>query len=536
MEKSKYFKNTVLPTVVFSTVVGIVTGITIFIFRICAGGVISVSEKIYSAVRETPKLLPLLIIGAALVGLVSAVILTYAKDCRGGGIPTAIASIRGLLPLKWIQGIFFLFTTSMLTYLGGVPLGNEGPSVQIGASVGNGTIKILNGEKSAWQRYAMTCGACTGFAIVTGSPIAGIIFAFEEAHRRISPTILSTTLISVFIGVITHSSLCGIFSVDSEFLHLSIEKVLPAKYLYLMIILGIVAGFTSVLLTKFYNLFRKIDKMYLKHIRLAIKLPVIFALTAALGFFNSNFIGTGHSVIEKVLSGEIVLYSLILILLIRASMMVIANCEGVSGGLFVPTLALGAIISAIVGYTFISIGIIESDYYAILIVSGMAAFLSASSRIPLISLVFAVESLSGAQNVPAVGIAATAAFLVVEFSGARDFSDTVIEAKIEKAHKGEVPLIVNTFLTVMKDSFADGKDLKELLLPPSCTVLSIDTGSSVTTRRSSHLAPGDVLHVHYSTYDNVGTTRSLCDIFGEQDPDPRTKTHPGSESHTVPID
>lgn len=536
MEKSKYFKSTVLPTVIFSSLVGILTGLIIFIFRICAHAVISLSGTIYSAVRENPKLLPLLVISAALIGLISAVILKFAKDCRGGGIPTAIASIRGLLPLKWIQGIFFLFTTSMITFLGGVPLGNEGPSVQIGASVGKGTVEFLGGERSVWQRYAMTCGACTGFAIVTGSPIAGIIFAFEEAHKRISSTTLSTTLISVFVGVITHANLCEAFSVEREFLHLTINASLPAKHLYIMLIIGIVAGFSSVLLTKAYNLFRKFDKANLSSIHIAIKFPMIFALTAILGFFSENFIGTGHALIERILSGEILWYSLIAALLIRGIMMIIANCEGVSGGLFVPTLTLGAIISALIADASIFLGIIDTAYYPIMIVAGMAAFLSASSRIPLIALVFAIESLAGIDNVSAIGIAAATAFLVVEFSSAKDFTDTVIEAKIEKAHRGKIPLIVNTYVTVMENSFASGKEVKELLLPPTCTVLSIDTATSPLAQHSSYLAAGDVLHIHYSTYDNLETARLLCDLFGNQDADPRTESHFGSESHTVPID
>ena len=72
---------------------------------------------------------------------------------------------------------------SLLSFLMGVPLGNEGPSVQIGTAVGRGTTRIALRKRFAWDRYSMTGGACAGFAVATGAPISGILFAVEEAHH-----------------------------------------------------------------------------------------------------------------------------------------------------------------------------------------------------------------------------------------------------------------------------------------------------------------------------------------------------------------
>ena len=264
--------------------VGILTGALIFIFKLSASAVMKYSGVIYSFVRENPIYLPLLIIGAALVGGMSALILKFAKECRGGGIPTAVASIRGLIPLKWIQGVFVLFFSALLTYFVGVPLGNEGPSVQMGAAIGEGSSRISRKNKLAFKRYLMTGGASAGFAIATGAPLAGIMFALEEAHRRFSVALLMVASVAVISGAVTHRYLCFFFGIDTTFFDLSISETLPAKYLWAAIIIGAACGICSLLFTRLYRLVNKLSKRKGAKLPFAVKIVIIFAVTAVFGF------------------------------------------------------------------------------------------------------------------------------------------------------------------------------------------------------------------------------------------------------------
>ena len=138
-----YIKNILIPCLVFSVITGMLTGALIFLFKISASAVIELSESVYAFVRANPIYLPLLLVGAGAIALLSALILKLSPNCRGGGIPTSIALLRGLIPFHWIKSIFMLFISAMLTYLGGIPLGNEGPSVQMGTAVGRGTVHIF---------------------------------------------------------------------------------------------------------------------------------------------------------------------------------------------------------------------------------------------------------------------------------------------------------------------------------------------------------------------------------------------------------
>ncbi|MBR2325286.1 MAG: chloride channel protein [Clostridia bacterium] len=530
--KKKHLKNTLLPCLAFASAIGVLTGGAIFIFRIAATAVIALSERIFASARADARYLWILLPSAAVLGLICSLILKLWRDCRGGGIPTAVASIRGLVPLKWVQGIFALFVTSLITFLGGVPLGNEGPSVLMGASIGKGTASAGGKKHRAWERYCMTGGASAGFALATGAPISGVIFALEEAHRRFSVSLLVFSSISVCVGTLTQEALCHAFGVHLHSFRFASVPALPLKFLYLSLIIGIVCGFCAVLFTKLYGFFKSIQKKSPIRIRFIPKITAIFFVTALLGFASADFVGSGHGLIEKLLMGGGVWYMLLLALIVRAVLMIAANGEGITGGVFVPTLAFGALIAALFYRAADAISLAPAGYESLFIAIGMTAFLAAASRIPMTALVFSIEVLAGVQNTLAIGIAVTAAFMVVEFSGKVSFADTIIEAKAHATHEGRVPLIINAFVTVQPDSFADGKELRDLLLPPTCAVLSIDMKDPA----ASEILAGDVLHLHYNTYHAKETLASLEAIFGPQPQNERDRIHFGSESHVVPAD
>ena len=530
--KQNGFRN----SIIFPAIIGVFTGILIFIFKISASFVMSVSKSIYSFVSANPAYLPLLLIGAAVLGLISALALKYAKECRGGGIPTAIASIRGLVPLKWMQGILVLFSTSMITYFAGVPLGNEGPSVQMGTAVGKGASETLGTKKRAWDRYLMTSGACSGFAIATGAPLTGIMFALEETHRRFSPALLTVAAVSVLSGTVTHEILSAFFGIDTTFFDLTIDAVLPIRHLWVAVVVGAICGIVSIVFTQIYRFARALQVTVLKNISFVLKISVIFVASALLGFISLDFIGTGHDLIERILHSETVWYLLFSVLAVRALVMIFANVQGVSGGLFVPTLAFGAIIAALVAEALISIGVIEEQYFSMLIVVGMASFLAASSRTPITALTFAAEALCLANNILPTVIGVTVAYLTVERFGRTSFTDAVIESKIEHAHHGKEPIIVDTHMTVMSGAFADGMNVRDILWPPTCVVLSIDKKQISAKHDPTVIGVGDVLHLHYQTYDEGDTLEILTHILGSQESDKNAKIKYVNSDHITPLE
>ena len=179
--------NLFVPCLIFSAITGFFTAIITTVFKLLAEYVIHLSTSAYAAVREDPIWLPILVAAAAALGLAAALILSISHSCRGGGIPTSVAAIRGIFSFKWVGAILLLPISALLTFLAGLPLGTEGPCVQMGTAVGDGVISHIGGKKhKGWRRYIMTGGASAGFSIATASPISAIMFSIEELHKRFS--------------------------------------------------------------------------------------------------------------------------------------------------------------------------------------------------------------------------------------------------------------------------------------------------------------------------------------------------------------
>lgn len=515
-----YIKNLFIPCIVFSVAAGAFSSVLITLFKLAAEMVVGWSNSIYEAVRATPTLLPCLVGGTAILGFLSAIILTFSHSCRGGGIPTSIAAIRGITTFKWIKSAFLLPVSALITFLSGLPLGTEGPCVQMGTAVGDGVVRMIGGKKNiGWRRYIMTGGAASGFALATGSPVTAILFAMEEIHKRFSPLLFSIAAISVIVSRLL-ACLFAHFGIGSTSLfHMGALPAFPLKLIFIPLAAGLLCGLCSVGFIKAYNLIDAFIRHKLKKLSVKVKFPIIFALFSIIGFFFSKMMGSGHSLIEHLLGehlfeNETFWYLLIIIFLVRAVFMMVSNTAGITGGIFLPTLAFGAILGALCAETFIAMGLMGDEHYTILVIMGMVSFLGASSRIPLTACVLAIESLGASSNVLPVIVAVTFAFLAVESSGLGDFTGTVIKRKEHAIYKGKEPHTVKAPLTVNKDAFVIDKEIRDILWPASCTLLSIENGPNKTGTLG--IAEGDVLTVHYTTYDPAATAEEFEILVGKQ--------------------
>lgn len=508
-------KNLFLPCIGFSMAAGFVSAIIITVFKLCAEVVIKASNIVYNGVRTTPILLPLLVVVAAAIGFFASYLYLLSRSCRGGGIPSSIAAIRGILDFRWWACIIILPFSALMSFLCGFPLGTEGPCVQLGTAVGDGIIKCLAPKKhKGWRRYIMTGGASAGFSIAASSPITAIIFAMEELHKRFSPLLMMIASISVMTAQITVQILSSLGIGTLGLFHMPQIQATDTKLLFVPFVVGIVCGIGSLLFTRLYQFINKITHALIKKVSVKILFPLLFACVSVIGFFISDSLGTGHSLTEELFSTQMVWYFIILIFLIRAIVMMVSNTMGVTGGIFLPTLSFGALLGALCGELMIYFGLIGTEHYILIVVLGIVAFLGATSHIPITACIFAIETLGGFNNVLSVIIAVTVAFLLVEIFGGKDFTDTVIESKVRSIKKGKTAIIVDVPLTVNKNAFIIGKELRDILWPNSCFVVSIDRQPE---HRGKHeILEGDVITVHYKTYNPSVTAEELKILMGEQ--------------------
>ncbi len=512
---NRYFSSVILPAVIFGAVTGALTGAVVTVYKFCAGRVIHAAEMGYAALRTSLWwVFPLVLV---LGGVAAAVACVYKRvpSLRGGGIPTSIAALRGTIPFRPIINLLGTFFLSLVTFLIGVPLGNEGPAVQIGTALGKGCVSAAPKKQKAWDRFSMTGGACAGFATATGAPVSGILFAVEEAHGRLSPLLIIFAAVSVLAARVVSSVLCPLLGVEEALLGTFTVPSLAVRELWIPLAVGVAMGVFAVLFLRFYRLLHRLFNTHLK-LPPRYKLLIVYALTVAGGLCSFSFISTGHHLIETLFTDVTPLFMLVLLLIVRTVLTLSANCNGLTGGLFLPIMALGALFAAILGKGCMALGM-DPAFYTVFLLLGITACVSGMMKTPLIAVVFSIEALSLGGNVLAVVIAAVSSFVITEMCNAESITDYVSELRAAEIHAGKESCTVETAVTVAEGAFAVGKQVRDILWPDNLFVLSqqhTDSDPQADVHGGKTIRAGDRLEVRYTTVDQQATMAALNDIVG----------------------
>lgn len=513
------FFNSILPAVSFGALTGILTSIVVNLYKVCAKHVMAFSEKGYHYLGEHLYLIPVILAAFILPAFLFAYIYKRIPNLRGGGIPTSIGILRGIISFKWVRNLVGIFSMSLVSFLIGVPLGNEGPSVQMGVAIGRGSVFSFGKRFHAWDRYSMTGGACSGFAVATGAPISGVLFAVEEAHQRISPMILMIATTSVMFATITTDLLAPILGVSKTLFPAMQLPQLTVKDIWITLLVGVTVGLFAVLFLSYYRLIFKFFNKTLDRIRHRWRILLVFSLTLAAGLFSYSFISTGHELILHLFSGEMTILMLVLLLIVRSTLTLCANSNRISGGIFLPLMAVGALVSAIIAKIFEQFGL-DSSYCTVILVFGIVACVAGMMKMPLTAIVFAVEALSCYDNIIYVIITAGVAFLITEIFGAESINDRVLENRVEEINEGKTPAIIDRYVTVSPGAFAVGMHVRDIFWPNGVFVLSHKHTLPVDRRDKravKAIHEGDILHVRCTTFDVERTEEKLKDILGGTD-------------------
>ena len=520
----KHVAQIILPSVVFSAIVGALTGAVVFAFRLISEEVILLSARIFGFADTHLWAVPLVVLGAVAVAFLVSMCLVYSPHSRGGGIPTAVALMRGLITFHWLRNIIFVFASALFSYLCGIPLGNdEGPAVQMGTAVGSGVTRLSGKKHLAWERYLMTGGATAGFATATCAPISAVLFGIEEAHRRISPLLVMSSVSAVLSGMGMFRMLAvltGNFELLTLF-HMGELPILRLRSIWIAVIIGLVCGGFAYLFALVTVKLRSLLHRTLKHLHPFFKIAPVFAAVALIGcfFYEHHVIGTGHHLIQDLLIDyRVAWYTVLVLLSVRSLLVILSNDVGATGGLFTPLLVLGALLGSLVGDALIALELLHPAYLPLLVVIGMASFLSGAARIPVTAVAFSREVLGGADNLLFILAAVLISYVFVEVLGVTSINEIALEREVHGENKGKVRRTVDVELTVQPGCFAVGKAPRDILWPALCHVLSVRKGSDEKdSYEGGVIHEQDILRLNFTTYDPESTARELCAILGEQE-------------------
>ena len=520
MKQKNPLINTVIPAVAFGALTGTLTSVAVNLYKVCAKYVIAFSEKCYHYVGENLYLIPIVLAAFLLPAFVFALIYKRIPNLRGGGIPTSIGILRGIISFKWVRNIVGIFAMSLVSFLIGVPLGNEGPSVQMGVAIGRGSVFSFGKKYSAWDRYSMTGGACSGFAVATGAPISGVLFAVEEAHQRISPMILMIASTSVMFASFTTELLAPLLGVSKTLFPAMQLPQLTVKDIWIPLAVGAAVGLFAVLFLRYYRLIFSFFNKTLRRIPHGWRIFAVFTLTFAAGLCSFSFVSTGHELILDLFDGKTTIFMLLLLLIVRSTLTLCANSNRITGGIFLPLLAIGALVSSLVAAILGKTLGLDGSYCTVIQVLGIIACIAGMMKMPLTAIVFAVEALSCYDNIIYVIVTAGVAFAITEIFGVESINDRVLENRVEEINEGKTATIIDRYVTVSDGAFAIGMHVRDIFWPTGLFVLSHKHTLPMELRdkrAAKAIHAGDVLHVRCTTFDEERTIEKLKAILGDFD-------------------
>lgn len=458
-----------------AALVGLFAGLTAVTFRLVLdGSYIFWGREIDLLHRRTPWgfLLLLLVfpLGAVLAFLVAQ---RFAPETRGGGIPHIQAVLRRQTPLFWKRVLPVKYIGSILASgLGALALGPEGPCVQMGGAIGDGVAQRFGGTFRD-RETLITAGAGAGLAAAFNAPLSGLVFVLEDMKRDFTPVIFGAALVASVIADLVARIVSG----QEPVFRFPIYAPMPLSLMPAFIVLGALAGVLGVVYNRSLVGALNLFSQYQQRIPGWIIPALVGVVVAIVGWFAPNLLGGGHGLAEEALSGRIAFALVPLYFVTRLILTSISFGSGVSGGIFAPLLALGALLGLGVGYGVHALWPDLVPQIGVFVVVGMAAYFTATIRAPLTGIVLIVEMTgSYAQMVPLLA-ACFAAYAVAEGLGDEPINEVLLERLLSRG--SEVPGIHEPqvlMLAVEHGAPFDGRRVRDLGLPPGCILVSIRRG------------------------------------------------------------
>lgn len=518
MKHYKEYISNILPCLGYGLLCGSFIGLLIFFYKLAAKKLTLFSEEIYEHAAENPIFIPIVFAVLIAFACVMAFMQKRIPEMKGGGIPRCEGILRGILPFRRMKTLIGTAIGSLISFFCGLPLGSEGPAVIIGTSIGGMCINSSI-NKSAWSRYVMTGGAAAGFAVATGSPLSAIVFALEEIHKRFTPMLVLTVSTSVLSATYINKLLCSFYGMSPalisafDFPDFELENVLYLIVLGIIVAVGVGAFDASL------GYFGKFMKRLRKKVPDTAKLIVVFVLTGIMGLFFRDGIYSGHDIIENILSYGESLSLLLIVLFARMIMMVLVTDSGATGGIFIPTLAIGALVGAVGGRILVFAGM-SPELFPSVVILGMCAFMGGTLRAPLTASIIFMEITCKFTNFFYVALVVFVVNFITAVFNQTPFYDRVLEVLEEHHHEGKTSRITSYKMKVSEDAFVIGKTVRDIMWPASSVVVGI-TRADNNYEDMDHdgelkLFEGDTVILRAKVYDENIILESLRVLVGDQ--------------------
>jgi len=383
-------------------------------------------------------LLPVLLCAAAAT-IAAWLVRRFSPYASGSGIPHVENVLREELPPAPASLILIKFFGGVLAIGGGLALGREGPSVQMGATIGN-----LFGQSFGlpWRtrRVLLAAGAGAGLAAAFNAPVAGAVFVLEELVRQFELHVAIAALGASATAIWASQAILG----PAPDFHVEALAFADPRSSPLYFIFGAVAGTVAVIYCRALLVAIAAAKR-LDQLRPELSAALVGAAVGGLAWFAPNLVGGGDDLTQLALLAPQALPGLSLVFVLRFALGPASYATGAPGGIFAPMLVLGAQLGLIYGQI-CSLArpdlIVQPVAFALV---GMAAFFAAVVRAPLTAIVLVTEMTSDATLLLPMLAASFCAMVAPTFAREPPIYDSLRERALPGRQETGIPQSEDAF-------------------------------------------------------------------------------------------
>ncbi len=381
-------------------IIGIFAGLAAVLFTLAIQG------TSYLLFGIAPSYLRYILV-PTLMSLVTGFLLAkFFPDARGSGVPQTEAAYhlhQGEVPFRVAFGKFL---TGVLCIGSGHSMGREGPSVQIGAGIAYPIGKWFHLSPARLQSL-VPVAAAAALSAAFNTPVAAVIFALEEIIGDMNAALLGSTVVASVASVIVERSILG----NNPIFHVPAYHLVHPAELIAYLVLGISGGIVSLAFCKGLlwarGFFLGMPK-WTKILQPAMGGLIIGVIL----IFFPQVMGVGYQYVDQAMNGGLLLKTMLLLCLAKLVATIVSYASGNAGGIFAPSLYLGAMAGGTVGvlmHRFAPFPTGDPGAYALV---GMGTLFAGIIRAPMTSVFMIFELTQDYQVLVPLMIANMISFLI----------------------------------------------------------------------------------------------------------------------------
>lgn len=421
------------PLLFWAAIAGALTGALGALFQISIAKVSGLRQVLLDSLPQTPYILVIasVLFSAVLVFLAFLLVRKAAPETGGSGVHEIEGALDDVRPIRWKAVLPVKFFGGLLSLGGGMVLGREGPTIQMGGNVGKMVADLFKVSRDD-AHSLIAAGAGGGLTAAFNAPLAGILFVFEEMRPEFKYNFLSVQAVLV-ASAASDIALRAIMGQQPDIPMIMLPA--PAlSSLWLFLVFGILFGVFGVLFN--FLLVRTLDFFSnLKGYLFSLTGLLVGGLIGLLAWFFPDTIGGGYEVIPKAISGSFPVMILLILFAARFGTTMISYGSGAPGGIFAPMLALGTLFGMWFGHyagVFVPGFGIKPELFA---VAGMAALFCATVRAPLTGIALTIEMTGNYFLILPLIITCLTATVVAEGLGGKPIYTVLLRRTLNLAKK-----------------------------------------------------------------------------------------------------